>query len=276
MQKRFLIPTVDNRIDELRKMLLSMQRYKSDWIFTIVAQAYTEADKQELRDFMAQLGFNADLIFVDTGVGPARARRIALMERTADVWISLDDDMVITKETHFNKMVDIVTSRPDIGLLSINWAKTAEQVAQKGTLEKLVKQNIVYTGGGLAFRDDWAKMFLATTEDRLWLFDNVAWSLASYVAGYDNYRYLGSSSVHRACAKGGRREWVYQKSRVLPDQTLIRVRPACNNKRQMELGNCWHICDSSDLTDKAKELHKIAKKERERHAAEDKADKRAD
>ena len=260
--KRFLIPTVGNRTDELRKMLLSMQKYRSGWIFTIIAQAYTDEDKHELSEFMNKLKFNADLIFVDEGVGPARARRIALMERRADVWISLDDDMVITRETNFDRMVEIVMSRPDIGLLSSNWAKTAEQVAQKGTTDKLVKQNIVYTGGGLAFRNDWAEMFLATTEDKLWLFDNVAWSLASYVAGYDNYRYLGSSSVHRACAKGGRREWVYQKSRELPDQTLIRVRPAHNNHRQMELGNCWHICDSSDLTDKAKRLHAEAKRRR--------------
>ena len=259
IEKMFLIPTVGNRISELQKMLLSMQRYKKGWKFVIIAQAYSNSEKMELSDFVKTIGLDADIVFLKDGVGPARARRVAISSFDADAWIGLDDDMIITPETDYNKMVDIIMDRKDIGLLSSNWARTAELVKERGTKEKLVKQPIVYTGGGLAFRRDFVEMFLEKSPDELWLFDNIAWSLTSYLNGYENYRYLGSICVHKACTKGGRREWVYQGSRVLPDKAFINVRPASNNKRELELGNCWHICDSSDLTEKAKQIHKEAK-----------------
>ena len=257
MTKTFLIATVRDRTEGLQSLLLSLQMYRKDWRFVIVAQSYSAADREWLYELIDKLKIDADVVFVETGIGPGRAKRLGLSRFKSDIWVSLDDDMeAIPGKTDYESMIGILQSKPEIGLLSANWAKTLKQAEEKSLSDKLIKQPIVYTGGGMMFRDDVAQTLLSEMPDEPWLFDNVAWSLAVYVSGYENYRYLGSVAIHRICTKGGRKTWVEQGTRVLPDQSLITVRPAFNNKREMEIGNCWCICTSKDLAEKAKKLHK--------------------
>ena len=258
--KTFLIATVQDRTDGLRTLLLSSQMYRKEWRYVIVAQSYTDEDQRWLNEFVQQMRLNADIIYVDHGIGPGRAKRLGISRFKSDIWVSLDDDMeMIPGKTDYESMVSILESRPEIGFLSANWAKTLKQAEAKEIKDSLVKQAIVYTGGGMMFRGDVAETLLQEMPDEPWLFDNVAWSLAIYTSGYENYRYLGSVAIHRICTKGGRKRWVSQGTRKLPDRSLINVRPAFNNAREMEIGNCWCICSSSDLTPKAKELHRMNK-----------------
>lgn len=257
MKKTFLIATVQDRTEGLQKLLLSSQMYRKTWAYVIVAQSYTDEDIHWLNTLVHDLGLDANIIYVENGIGPGRAKRLGISRFKSDIWVSLDDDMeMIPQKTDYESMAKILMSRPEIGFISANWAKTEVQANKKELSDKLVKQAIVYTGGGMMFRGDVAETLLEVMPDEPWLFDNVAWSLAIYTSGYENYRYLGSVAVHRICTKGGRKRWVSQGTRVLPDRSLINVRPAFNNAREMEIGNCWCICSSSDLTDKAKELHK--------------------
>ncbi len=257
MKKTFLIATVQDRTDGLQKLLLSSQMYRKTWAYVIVAQSYTDEDIHWLNTLVHDLGLDANIIYVDHGIGPGSAKYLGLLRFESDIWVSLDDDMeLIPGRTKYNEMAEIISKRPDIAFISGNWAKTLQQAVKKEDSDKLVKQPIVYTGGGLMFRGEIAKLLLEQMPDKPWLFDDITWSMYGYINGYDNYRYLGSVAIHKVCTVGGRKSWVEQKKRTLPDQSLIRVRPAFNSKAQLAVDNCYCICLSSDLTDKAKELHK--------------------
>ena len=87
-----------------------------------------------------------------------------------------------------------------------------------------------------------------------YLFDNPLWSIYSYVNGYDNYRYMGSAAVHEICTKGGRRKWINESNshKALPPPEWLNVR---RGKGKAGGFDEYLICDSSDVTDAAHEMH---------------------
>lgn len=253
MQKTFLIVSLNGRIDGVFRLVSSLARY-SDWNLIIVLQQYPK-EQQELIKMHCEAMFpkRSFVLISDSATGPHLARCMALDKYKSDVWCILDDDMFAIDLTDYDSMADIVYENKNIGFLSGNWRKTIGAARNVAVKKSLVKQNIVYTGGGMFFRQDVAEIIKAIPRVQ-YLFDNPLWSIYAYVNGYDNFRYLGSVAIHEICTVGGRRKWISEnnKYKALPPAEWLRVR---RGKGKAGSFDEYLICDSSDITGIAHGLH---------------------
>lgn len=255
MKKTFLICSLAGRINSLARLITSLQKF-SDWNLDLVLQKYDDNSISIMKTHSERFFNKRCKIFVSEEMtGPHMARCIALDADKSDVWCILDDDMfAVDTKTNYDKMADILLDNRNIGFLSSNWRKTSDILNKVMLQDKLVKQNIVYTGGGMMFRQDVAEI-IKTIPRVQYLFDNPLWSIYSYVNGYDNYRYLGSASVHEICTRGGRRKWIAENDsfKALPPSDWLRTR---KGKGQNGGFDEYLICDSSDVTELAHALHR--------------------
>lgn len=260
MKKTFLICSLSGRLQNLAKLITSLNDYKN-WKLDLVLQKYSAKDYVIIDCHCKQVFGNRYKIFTSNEMtGPHMARCLALDADRSNVWCILDDDMFAVKDkTDYDKMADILFERKDIGLLSSNWRRTTGMLDKVEVKDVLVKQNIVYTGGGMMFRQDMAEIIKSIPRVQ-YLFDNPLWSIYSYVNGYDNFRYLGSAAVHEICTKGGRRKWIKesQETRALPPSEWLRVRKGKGEKDGFDE---YLICDSSDVTEAAHKLHERNRRE---------------
>lgn len=261
MKKTFLICSLGGRIVSLIRLIDSIACF-SDWNVDLVLQNYPE-DEVEIIKYHTNVRFPDKCKFFVTGgmTGPHLARCIALDRDRSDVWCILDDDMYAVKGmTDYDKMAEIIFNDKSIGLLSSNWRKNEKMLASVKLSDKLQRQSIVYTGGGMMMREDVADIIRAIPRVQ-YLFDNPLWSIYSYVNGYDNCRFMGSAAVHEICTKGGRRKWISENNRhkALPPAEWIRTRKGKGEKGGFDE---YLICEPSDITELAKQLHNSRKAER--------------
>lgn len=254
MTKTFLIASLNGRIEGMFRLISSLSKY-SDWNLIAILQQYPK-EQQNLIEMHCDTIFHnrSHVLISNDASGPHLARCIAFDKYKSDVWCILDDDMfAIEGLTDYNTMADIVFSKSNIGFLSGNWRKTKGMAEKVQIKPSLLKQNIVYTGGGMLFRQDVADIIKNIPRVQ-YLFDNPLWSIYAYVNGYDNFRYLGSMAVHEICTVGGRRKWISEnnKYKSLPPAEWLRVR---RGKGKAGCFDEYLICDSSDITDTAHELH---------------------
>lgn len=255
MRKTFLICSLAGRLSSLMRLITTLQGY-SDWNVDLVLQRYPVTEKAIVEEHLRKFFPNRHSIYVSNEMsGPHLARCIALDAHDSDVWCILDDDMfAVEGMTYYDKMADILLNDKGIGLLSSNWRKTAGMLEKVSLADKTLKQNIVYTGGGMMMRQDVADIIKAIPRVQ-YLFDNPLWSVYAYVNGYNNFRYQGSAAVHEICTKGGRRKWISENTlkKALPPSEWMRVR---RGKGQAGGFDEYLICDSSDITEEAHELHR--------------------
>ena len=246
MRKTFIIASTGDRVDGLSSLIISLTPFLNEWKLFVICQCYSEEDAMTVKKLVRG---NGKVVFLSEMIGPHSAKMIALNNAESDVWCSLDDDMVALPETDYNKIADILAERKDIGFISGNWARTAKQASTKAIDNALIKQKLVYTGGGLLFRDDVAEIIRNIPNEK-YLFDDCLWSMYAYINGYDNYRYTGSIAIHKICTVGGRKTWLKKQrnGRVLPPSEYLVARP-CNDL------DGYYICIDSDLTETAKQLH---------------------
>lgn len=259
MKKTFLICSLGGRLQNLMKLISSLSGYES-WHIVLVLQKYPQTDQAIVSEHLRRLFPDRHSIIVtDEMTGPHLARCMALDKFVSDIWCILDDDMfAVDGYTHYDNMADILMQNKHIGILSSNWRKTIGMLEKVSLSEKMQKQNIVYTGGGMMLRQDVANIIKAIPRTQ-YLFDNPLWSIYSYVSGYENYRYMGSAAVHEICTKGGRRKWIKESDKVksLPPCEWIRTRKGKGEKGGFDE---YLICDSGDITEKAHQLHKENKR----------------
>lgn len=257
--KTFLICSLSGRLNNLLYLIDSLGKYTS-WNVCVVLQKYSAVEAGIVQDNLNSVfpGRNT-LLTMDKMTGPHLARCSAFDIMKSDVWCILDDDMwAVEGFTNYDKMADILIQNKNIGILSSNWRKTEKLLGKVNLRDSLVKQNIVYTGGGMMLRDDLIQIIKAIPRVQ-YLFDNPLWSIYSYVNGYDNYRYMGSAAVHQICTKGGRRKWITESNshKVLPPPEWIATRRGKGNEGGFDE---YLICDSHDITDLAHELHEKNRK----------------
>lgn len=243
--KYMVVPTVKDRIPFLGTFLDSIARYTPDWQVFIVAQEFT---KREAEDAAARLPGAAVLTY-PTRIGMHGARVAALRAIEAGstqpyVVCTTDDDMEFTERTNLEPCVSKACEE-GVGLVSSNWAKSYEAVMRKEVVDEFVRQPIVYTGGGMVFHQAVARVICEIPDGDYWS-DNMMWALATYVAGYQNYRYRGSIAVHLACRSGGRKAWCALEERELAPSDLL---PTARGKTQLL------ISGSKDLTPAARRMH---------------------
>lgn len=253
--KTFIIASTGDRAEGLERLILSLTPFfKNGWKAIVVAQKYD--DKALAKACFSNIE-SITIKKIDKLIGAHTAKLIALTSTKSDIWCSLDDDMFAFEKTDYDRMANILFENKNIGFLSGNWAKTFKQADKKEKVDELVSQKLVFTGGGLMFRDDIADI-VRSIPNKQYLFDDCLWSVYAYVNGYDNFRYRGSVAVHQVCTKGGRRTWVdatQKKDRMLPPSEYLKVRPSKDKE-----GYC--ICIDKDVTKFADLLHKEKKGER--------------
>lgn len=259
MKKTFLICSLAGRIDDLLSLISTLRIYR-DWHVCLILQKYPKHESNVISMCLDMAFPNRNIVFnSDEMTGPHLARMIGMDNFDSDVWCILDDDMcAINGMTNYDKMAEIVWDRKDIGLLSANWRKSRNMLNKVQVRDELIKQNIVYTGGGMMLRADCAEIIKSIPRVQ-YLFDNPLWSIYLYVNGYSNYRYMGSVAIHKVCGKGGRRKWINENNsfKRLPPEEWIRTRKGKGKDGGFDE---YLICDSSDITKLAHEMHRENKK----------------
>lgn len=216
MLKTVIIATHPNRRTMLRECLNSLAMYAPSW----------------------------KVVVYENEIGPSLARRRMLAENESDVWCVVDDDMVLTEGTRWGPAAAKCLEE-GVGLVSCNWVRSRKST--KKSRDIFVKQPIVFTGGGMIFCNR-VKSIILDEPATPWRYDNPAWSVACYLRGLENFRFLGSVCVHRICSAGGRKTYVDSLDTVAPDGRWFNYRPG-------------HIPLSSDLTKQAREHHAFAKRQ---------------
>lgn len=255
MIKTFVIATVGSRYEGLCTLLKSLERYlRQGWHVGICMQGYTDKQAIDVREYLPT-GTEYAIYRHSEMIGAHPAKVEILSGMRSDVWCSLDDDMEIIKQTDYNAMADALMKDRSMGFISGNWARTKALAEQKNIRGAFVPQRIVYTGGGLMFRDDIAEIIRQIPNEQ-YLFDDCLWSGYAYVLGFSNCRYLGSVAVHGICASGGRLQWLNEnkKDKPLPPEWMFNVR---RGKGKSGTQNEYLICSETDLTDYAKEMHRV-------------------
>jgi len=127
--------------------------------------------------------------------------------------------------------------------------------------DKFIKQPIVFTGGGLLFKNEHVPLLLQNIQP--WFADDFHMSLTTYLNGYLNYRYLGSLALHRIQTKGGLLT-IFQTDNTLihPDPRYVRLHPCAPLYKDAPNNNFFYPM-SKDLTDASHALHQ---QNREKHA----------
>lgn len=250
MKKTFIIASTGDRAEGLERLLISLTPFfLNGWKAVCVCQKYSEEDILKISDILGRCG---RIINKSELVGAHSAKLIALNLVSSDIWCSLDDDMFALPDvTDYEKIANILIENRHIGFVSGNWAKTAKMAMAKTVIDKLIPQKLVFTGGGLLFRDDVADI-IRNIPNEQYLFDDCLWAMYAYINGYSNYRYQGSVAVHQICTTGGRKSWlkvVHKNNRVLPPAEYLSVRPSKD-------ADGYYICNDKDLTSLAHELHK--------------------
>lgn len=259
MIKTFLIGTVDNRIASLLNMLISAKRYIGSWEFVIVAQHYTDDQKRFVQDTCSGLfGAAAEHIhffFLPDYMGCFGSKMHGMKCFDSDIWLSMDDDMLILPQTDFDRMAEIYASDLSIGMISGAYCrfpgKTKTHV--KHLRGRIKNEPILGTWGGLMFGRELRDLFVTEMDGRDVLFDDLEWSLCSYTHGYENYRYLGSLIVHMVGSAGGFRKFFKDKAHELPDPSLIRIEYRMND---LDNSNAVMYMGSESLKPKAHEMHR--------------------
>lgn len=241
MRKAILIATTVDRKDmfcDLMHSIIAQPQFDEWHVMTIVQGDY---DRWLYEIKQQGLDTRIDyLIAQKTRIGPHDAR-LKLLNVDSDVYAIIDDDFIMLEQTNWAPMVKHALKQ-DCGFVSGNFIPHASWAHKKSLENRFIKQPIVYTAGGLIFTRKIAKLIKKIGNAPLWC-DNTQWSLTAYLAGYENYRYLGSVCIHRVCRTGGRKGWIDSGTRlVYPDPQYIKY----------EKGK---IPKSSGLTEKAKKKH---------------------
>lgn len=251
--KILLLACVDDRPVTLDALLKSLP-FAAGWSMVLVGQCFDPDRQREVKAAVEAAGVPCDAIWYPDRLGMhgAKYRGLERIEKrygaSRYVVASIDDDMEFLPDTKLDLLAQAALA-PGVGFVSGGWVKTEKWLERRRPQSEMVPQAIVYTGGGMVFGRDVARVVLAMGPGDVWC-DNSEWSLAVYVAGYKNYRHRGSMAIHRVCQKGGRKTWVNAAERPVPDRKWLRLRPSKVGEH-----NAYLIGADQDLTPDAHAEH---------------------
>lgn len=249
MRKTFVIVSVSDRVNELNELLESIMHYDKfdDYDVCLCYQDYLgNADKIKYKERYATI------LVEPEKMGCNGARTHLLQHIDYDIYVNLDDDMLLVNETNYDKAIEKALE-PSTGFVLTNWARSISILQQKipKMKDKFVKQVMIYQGGGMVYSDKIAKLIREIPIKKT-MFDDI-WCITPYVNGYTNYRYLGSLALHFIGKTGGMQSFMREENPELACPEYINYR---KGKRKNE----WHIPIDSDINEYARQLHKENKK----------------
>ena len=248
-RKTFVIVSVSDRINELNNLIENIMSFEkfNDYDICLCYQDYlNNSDQIKHKE-------RYKTILIEPQKMGCNGARIHLLKHISyDVYINLDDDMLLTKYTNYDKAIEKALE-PSTGFVLTNWARSVNILNSKVPKmeDKFIKQTMVYQGGGMVYSEKIAELIRELPIKKT-MFDDI-WCITPYVNGYDNYRYLGSLALHFVCSKGGMRLFMKEEKPELACPEYINYK---HGKRDDE----WLIPLDKDINDYARELHKVNKK----------------
>ena len=250
-----LMPTIGERPQQVSEFFQSMNKYYPD---TPVYGCVQDGPVP---------GNWAGVIDLPELIGPHQARLTAFRQFRdhADVWIVVDDELIVTHKTRWQPAVQ-KAQQPGVGIVSCNWARSTKQIRNRDTPDTYLKQIIVYTGGGMAIS---TQVLNEIEEDTGHLTrpvcDNTTWSMSTYLNGRTNYRYRGSLAINQASTVGGLRTYLKQAETEWHLQPFIDRRPTKHHTYDHPEAN-YCIPQDQDVNQKAKRLHQQTRRTRFQHS----------
>lgn len=177
-----------------------------------------------------------------------------------DKWIFLDDDMEFTDETDYSKPLEKI-EEPGAGIVSCNWIRTdsAQLRARARYEDRFIEQATVNMSGGMVMSRAVAHEIAASPEVA-WTFCDIQAALTAYLAGFKNYRYLGSILIHHIGEANGLRVTYRQQEFSPPDPRWIKVRYRKNPNEPVASGLMMPV--PSDVTADAHMEHRRNREQR--------------
>lgn len=215
MRKSAFIVTTVERFDSLIKPLFkSIVQYNTlkGWDVYVVAQGYDVKAVERFKKFQYS-GAIKEVYFTSKRLGPFNARDFAMRRWCADVWLALDDDMVMIDKTNYNAptWLDHV-QKPGVGIV-MGQAATNETLLRR-LIAKYDNPNCIEkagafmcTYGGMMYSDEVARCLLQIPPGH-YSCDNTLWSLWLYKEGFLHYHYKGSWVIHKVGSPGGLRQYL--------------------------------------------------------------------
>lgn len=254
IKKTFIIISLSDRVKELNNLVDSIEKYDyfKDYDLNLIYQDYL-GNREEIKN---KNRFR-NIYFYDQKLGchGARVQLLKDLYRDGfvyDIYINLDDDMELIEQTNYDNAIK-KSLEAGVGFVLTNWARSEKILRNKipKMEDRFIKQVMVYQGGGMVYSEKIARLMkdLPVCHSE---FDDI-WCITSYINGYDNYRYLGSLSIHRVCMVGGMRAYMREKVRPLLCRDYINYRIGKNGIEVL-------IPIDSDINDYARELHRSNKK----------------
>lgn len=250
MRKTLVIISISDRVTELNNLIESIIRFPkfSDYHINLLFQD-NKGNESEIKykDRFEKIILSNELL----GCHGARVMLLRSIPDCYDIYVNLDDDMLLTQYTDYSKSIDKALEK-GTGFVLTNWAKTEALMIKKVLKMKdaFVKQVLVYQGGGMVYSNKIARL-MRNLEPIKCTFDT-EWSLTSYLNGYTNYRYLGSLAVHMVCGVGGMNDFMANNPAVKTLEAYVNYRLA---KRQKGNGKDLLIPLDSDLKPLARFTH---------------------
>lgn len=222
MKKAAIITHTADRLPMLRTMLDQLARFGPlrGWEVYLVAQGYTRDTVAHLKA-LPSAGLITDALMMPARTGPHSAKVLALHKWSADVWLTLEDDMLLLPETDWSGALHLL-EQPGAGFVT-SGSSTSKWQANRDMAKvyrpRSMARALVSTGGGLLFTDETAQL-VRDLPDCYYLFDDIEWSLAAYKSGRTNHKFFGSWLIHTEASTPGRGGFKIV-GKVLPDPELL-------------------------------------------------------
>jgi len=249
MRRAILVPTV--RPDMMATFMRSLSFLGPAWKVYIGFQGYTDAQVAGVLGGPEGHRVAGYERMERTPPYVARARMLARWRDEVDVWVSCDDDMEMLASVDYETLA-LRALEPSVGVVSGNWAKSESHLRNSRFEVRFVRQPIVNMAGGMCYARKVVDVLLAAPVQP-YMFCDVQVALLAYVAGFENFRYLGSLILHKIMSKGGLLQSYAQREFDLPPADLMTVVPAAGGAVKM---NNYYMPSAKQLLPRAHELHR--------------------
>lgn len=243
MIKTFIIVSVSDRVQELNALVDSIIALGFDDYRIALYLQDPEGRAGEIRNRERY----SQIIVVPEKEGCHAARVHLLRKVKSDIYINLDDDMLLTKYTRYDGAIAKALER-GTGFVLTNWARTEKLLLAKvpKMREAFIPQIMCYQGGGMVYADKIAEIVRRLPAEKF-RYDDL-WPLSAYINGYTNYAYKGSLAIHMICTKGGMRTFMADENPPYACAQYINYRKIKNGVFAIGL--------DSDVNAYARKLHK--------------------
>lgn len=250
MKTAILVPTV--RPDFMATFMASLHFLPEHWRVYATFQGYTTEQIRAIHEGPQGHRLAGHLKMERHPPYLTRALMLQRWIDDVDVWVNCDDDMEILNSVDYDTMA-AKAIEPGVGVISGNWVKSPGHMHRARFEDTWIKQPLVNMSGGMCYAKKIAYELLSAPI-KPYLFCDVQAAMVSYIAGYENFRYLGSLIIHRIMSKDGLKASYAQRNFDLPEADLLKVEPSKTVYKTTD--NNWHMPGSKNLLPRAHELHR--------------------